>query len=375
MPVSKMKVNYNYLGDEFKNPNGIIADWKKLIKSTDFTLGRYIEKFETKFAKYIGAKHCIATNNGTDALILCLKALNVGSGDEVITVCNSFYASAGAIVAVGAKPVFCDSDNRYQICIKDLKKKINRKTKAIMPVHWGGASPNMEEILKIAKKKKIRIVEDACMGIGAKVGNLSPGNFGIINAFSMHPLKSLNVMGDGGAVATNNTKLYSWLLKYRNHGMINRDNIEFWGVNIRMQPLQAIVALHGLKKLKQVIKKRTQNAKFLDNLLSKSKLQKFITIPERIENYQETFALYMILCERRDKLKSFLESKDIETKIHYPKPLHLQKPGIISGYRKGMFKNAEMQAKKLLTLPVHQFVNKKQLNYMVKTIKEFYLKS
>ena len=243
-----------------------------------------------------------------------------------------------------------------------------------MPVHWGGASPNMEEILKIAKKKKIRIVEDACMGIGAKVGNLSPGNFGIINAFSMHPLKSLNVMGDGGAVATNNTKLYSWLLKYRNHGMINRDNIEFWGVNIRMQPLQAIVALHGLKKLKQVIKKRTQNAKFLDNLLSKSKLQKFITIPERIENYQETFALYMILCERRDKLKSFLESKDIETKIHYPKPLHLQKPGAKLGYKKGDFPIAENQAKRLLTLPVHQFIKKNQLVYMTRAIEDFYLK-
>tara|TARA_B100000989_G_scaffold287767_1_gene257709 strand:+ start:1368 stop:2474 length:1107 start_codon:yes stop_codon:yes gene_type:complete len=368
-----MKVNYNYLAEEFKNPSRIIADWKKLIKSTDFTLGRYIEKFETRFAKYIGAKHCIATNNGTDALILCLKALNIGDGDEVITVCNSFYASAGAIVAVGAKPVFCDSDNRYQICVNDLKKKINRKTKAIMPVHWGGASPNMQEILKIAKEKKIRVVEDACMGIGAKVGNLSPGNFGIINAFSMHPLKSLNVMGDGGVVATNNTKLYSWLLKYRNHGMIDRDNIEFWGVNIRMQPLQAIVALHGLKKLDSVIIKRTKNARFLDKELSKKCFKKFIVLPPRPTDFKETYALYMILCTKRDELKAYLEKKGIETKIHYPQPLHLQKPALTMGYKKGDFKNAEYQAKRLLTLPVHQFLTKGQLDHMIKCIYEFYL--
>ena len=369
-----MKVNYNYLSQEFKNPKKIIEDWKKLIKSSDFTLGMYIEKFEREFSNYIGTKYCIATNNGTDALILCLKALNVSSGDEVITVCNSFYASAGAIAAVGAKPVFCDSDDRYQMCVKDLKKKINKKTKVIMPVHWGGASPDIEEIVKISKLYNIRIVEDACMGIGANLNGSSPGTFGIINAFSMHPLKSLNVMGDGGAITTNNKNLYDWLLKYRNHGMIDRDNIEFWGENVRMQPLQAIVALHGLKKLNKVIKKRTQNAKFLDKALSCSFFRKHLILPDRFDKFQETYALYMILCEKRDELKTYLESRGIETKIHYPKPLHLQKPGLKLGYKKGDFPTAEKQSKKLLTLPVHQFLEKKQLVYMTNSIKKFYLR-
>ena len=203
-----MKVNYNYLPQEFKKPNNIIKDWKKLIKSSDFTLGKFIQKFEKKFSKYVGVKYCISTNNGTDALILCLKALKISKGDEVITVTNTFYATVGAIVAVGATPVFCDCDDRYQISIIDIEKKITKKTKAIIPVHWGGASPDMFQIMKIAQRYNLKVIEDACMGIGGTIKNKHPGTFGIINAFSMHPLKSLNVMGDGGAVVTNNFNLY-----------------------------------------------------------------------------------------------------------------------------------------------------------------------
>jgi len=294
-------VKYNYLPQEFKNTKKIFSDWKKLIKSSDFTLGFYVKKFEQEFAKFINVKYCISTNNGTDALILCLRSLGIKNGDEVITPCNSFYATAGAIVAVGAKPVFCDVDDRYQIDIKKIQELISKKTKVILPVHWAGASPDMKEIIKIAKKNKIIVIEDACMAIGARIDGKSPGSFGIVNAFSMHPLKSLNVMGDAGVLATNNKKIYNWLKKYRNHGMINRDNIDIWGVNNRMQPLQAIVAIHGLKKLNNVLKKRRKNAYYLDEKLKK--LNKFVSIPKRLKNYKETHALYMILCQNRDKLK------------------------------------------------------------------------
>ena len=179
----------------------------------------------------------------------------------------------------------------------------------------------MFRILKLAKKYKIKIVEDACMGIGGKIKGKSPGNFGDVNAFSMHPLKSLNVMGDGGMVTTNNNKIYNWLEKYRNHGMINRDKIEFWGVNNRLQPLQAIVALEGLKKINKVINIRNTNAKKMDEYLSK--LHPNVIIPKRPHGYKETFALYMCLVEKRDLLKKYLEKINIETKIHYPIPLML----------------------------------------------------
>ena len=142
-----MFVPYNYLPYEFKNPSKILKEWKKLIKTSEFTLGTYVNKFEKTFSKYIGAKYCISTNNGTDALILCLKSLGIGKGDEVITATNSFYATAGAIYAVGAKPILCDVDSRYQIETKKIKSLINKRTKAIMPVHWAGASPEMNKIL------------------------------------------------------------------------------------------------------------------------------------------------------------------------------------------------------------------------------------
>ncbi len=367
-----MKLNYNYLQQEFANPNEILSEWKKLIKSTDYTLGHYVKKFEKTFSNFIGIKYCISTNNGTDALTLCLKALNLKPGDEVITAVNTFYASVGAIEAVGATPVLCDCDDRYQIDINDIKKKITKKTKVIMPIHWGGASPNMYEIMKIAKLNNLKVVEDACMGIGASLKGRSPGTFGHVSAFSMHPLKSLNVIGDGGAVVTNDKKIYSWLLKYRNHGMVNRDTITIWGENKRMQPLQSIVAFWGLKKIKKVIKIRNINAKYYDKKLSKFK--DFIKVPRRIKGFTETFALYMILCKNRNKLKKFLEKKKIEVKIHYPKALNNQ-PAFKKfnlQRNKGKFINSDNQSKMLLTIPVHQFINKKQQDYFINCLKEFY---
>ena len=368
-----MKVPFNYLPYEFNSSYSkkIFRSWKSLIKSSEFTLGPFMEKFEKSLSRYVGAKYCIATNNGTDALILSLKALNIKDGDEVITPANSFYATTGAIVAVGAKPVFCDVDDNYQILIDDMASKITKKTKALLPVHWGGASPDMNQIMSIARQFKLKVIEDSCMAIGGKINRKSPGTFGDVGAYSMHPLKSLNVMGDGGAVVTNNKKIYSWMKKYRNHGMINRDEIEFWGVNYRMQPLQSIVAIEGLKKLNSVISKRKRNADYLSTNLSG--IKGILNIPKTKKGYRETYALYMILCENRDELMNYLLKKGVETKIHYPIPLHLQK-AYLDKYKKVKIKNVEHQAKHLLTLPVHQFLNDKHMKYIVNSIKDFYLK-
>lgn len=365
-----MNVPYNYLPMQFKNSNKIISEWKKLIKTSDFTLGKFITNFEKKFAKYIGAKYVVSTNNGTDALILCLKSIGVSKGDEVITVSNTFYATVGAIVACGAKPILVDCDDRYQINIDKIKNKINKKTKVIMPVHWGGASPNMYELMNLAKKKNLHVVEDACMGIGAKIHGKSPGTFGTINAFSMHPLKSLNVMGDGGMVATNSKKIYEWVKKFRNHGMIDRDHIDFWGVNMRLQPLQAIVALDGLRKLNKVIKKRNENAKMMDNLLSD--LAPNVLLPFRPKGYRETFALYMCLVKNRDKLLKYLHKNKIEAKIHYPVPLNKQKAAENLNLNQKDYRKVNMQAKKIITLPIHQYLSKKHITYIADKIKQFY---
>jgi dTDP-3-amino-2,3,6-trideoxy-4-keto-D-glucose/dTDP-3-amino-3,4,6-trideoxy-alpha-D-glucose/dTDP-2,6-dideoxy-D-kanosamine transaminase len=367
---NNFKVIYNYLPYEFKKNNLIFNNWKKLIKSTDFTLGKYVSIFEKNFAKFCKAKYCISTNNGTDALIIALKSLGIKQNDEVITVTNSFYATTGAIVAIGAKPVFVDCDDRYQIDINKIEKNITKKTKAILPVHWAGASPDMKKILSIAKKHKLFVVEDACMGIGGKIFDKTPGTLGDIGCYSMHPLKTLNVMGDGGAILTNNKKIFDWIIKFRNHGMIDRNNILFWGVNARMQPLQAIVANAGLKKINQIIKKRNNNAKLLDVLLKQ--LSPNVVLPPRRKFNLETYSLYMILCRKRDKLEKFLIKNGVEVKIHYPIPLHLQKASRIFKYKKGDFPVSEYQAKHLLTIPVHQFINREQIHYIINKIKEFY---
>ena len=366
------KVPYNYLPTEFNNKTSrqIFIKWRELISKSDFTLGEYVNKFEKEFSRFVGSKYCISTNNGTDALILCLKSLGVGKGDEVITVANTFYATVGAIVACGAKPILVDCDNRYQIDPDCIENKITKRTKVILPVHWGGASPEIKKIIKISKKYNLKIVEDACMGIGGKIDGKAPGTFGEISAYSMHPLKSLNVMGDGGMVVTNNKKLFLWIQKYRNHGMRDRDHIDFWGVNMRLQPLQAIVAMHRLKELRKIVKQRNVNANFLDNELSK--LYPNVVVPHRLKKNLETFSLYMCIVKKRDKLVKFLLNNKIEVKIHYPIPLNQQKASKNLNINQNEFINVNSQAKSLITLPVHQYLTKEQLSFMVKKITYFY---
>tara|TARA_B110000503_G_C7149555_1_gene414516 strand:+ start:436 stop:1554 length:1119 start_codon:yes stop_codon:yes gene_type:complete len=366
-----MKINYNYLPEEFANVDDIFVDWKELIKSTEFTLGSFVEKFEDKFKSYIGVDYCISTNNGTDALILSLKSLGIGKGDQVITVANTFYATVGAIVAVGATPVLVDCDSRFQIDVNKIEEAINSKTKAVMPVHWGGASPDMIAIKKLCDKNNIQIVEDACMGIGAKVQGQNPGTIGNVNAFSMHPLKSLNAMGDGGMVVTNDKQLAMWMKKYRNHGMVDRDHIDFWGINMRLQPLQAVVASRGLDRLSDTIIKRNKNAKILD--LGLIRLKEFVQVPERIENSTETFALYMALFKDRDGLKDYLISNEIEVKVHYPIPLNKQKAAKVNCiFNENELKNVNYQASSILTIPVHQFLLEGHMHFILEKIYTFY---
>lgn len=364
------KVPYNYLPQQFSDYDLFFNLWRPVLESGEFTLGPFVENYEKKFANYMGSKYCIATNNGTDALILALKALGIQKGDEVITPCNSFYATTGAIIAVGATPVFTDVDDRYQIDIYDLRKLINKKTKMILPVHWAGASPDMFEISEIAKENNLFVLEDACMAIGGKIQGKRPGTFSEIGAFSMHPLKSLNVAGDGGMVVTDDAELYKWMKKYRNHGMVGRDTIEFWGVNMRIQPLQAVIANYFLDHVDQFINKRNQNAIYLDSLLSD--LNDSIKIPNRPEGYLETFSLYMLLVSDRDNLIKFLIDNGVEAKIHYPVPLHLQPASINMGLNNRFLKKAEQQAKELITIPIHQYLNETHMEIVSDLIHKFY---
>ena len=365
-----MKVPYNYLPMQFSHYEDIFDEWKELINSTEFTLGPYVENFEKKFSKFIGCKHVIGTNTGTDALILALKAIGIGPGDEVISIPITFYATIGAIYAVGARPVFVDIDDRYQIDESLIATAITPKTKAILPVHWGGASPNMHAIMKIAQKHGLKVVEDACMAPGGYAHKRHAGTVGNISAWSMHPLKPLNVMGDGGMVSTDDDKLAEWMRMYRNHGMVDRNHNRIWGVNMRLQPLQAIVAGHILNTVNETVEIRIKNAQILDKGLKS--LCPFVKIPPRPNGYRETFSLYMARFERRDELKKYLIENGIEAKIHYPVPLHLQEAAKGLGYKPGDFPVSETYGQEILTLPAHQFISIELLEYTISVIKKFY---
>ena len=200
------KIKHNYLSEQFSDYKIILKKFEKIIKDNDFTLGIEVDKFENNIKKLLKQKYVVAVGSGTDALMLSLKCLGIKEGDEVITTPYTFYATIGAIVTAGAKPVFVDVNDDYNINPKLIEKKITKKTKAIMPVHWSGKICDMKNILKISKKYKIPIVEDSCHGILATYKNKLAGSFGDFGCFSLHPLKNLNVWGDGGFVVIKKKK-------------------------------------------------------------------------------------------------------------------------------------------------------------------------
>ena len=370
MADKKMKIKHNYLSEQFQNPKKIFELINDAVKFNDFTLGRYVEEFEKQFCKYQKVKYALGVGSGTDAIFLSLKALNIKEGDEVITPTYSFYATAGAIATTGAKPVYVDIKKDLNIDEEKIEKKITKRTKAIVPVHWSGRICNMKKIIQLAKKYKLHIVEDACHAILAHDDKkIFAGNFGVTGCFSMHPLKNLNVWGDGGVITTNNKKIYEKLKLMRNHGLINRNNCKLYGYNSRLDTIQAAVGLEMIKKIKKITDTRIKNANYLNNNL---KYINEIDLIEEKKDYKSVYHLYQFFCKRRDELNNFLRKNKIDSKIHYPKPLHLHDAAKKFKYRKGQFVNAESLSNKVISIPVHEFIKKKHLDYIINKIKFFY---
>lgn len=366
-----MRVPYNYLDRQFDEAEteAILGKLRALVRTGEFTIGPPVVEFERRLAAMIGVKHVIGTNTGTDALILALKAFGIGAGDEVITQVNTFYATAGAIVAVGARPVFVDVDEQYAIDEHLIEAAVTPRTKALLPVYWAGLPPAMPAIMEIARRHDLCVIEDACPAVGATYDGTPAGAFGHAAAFSMHPLKPLHVWGDGGAVATNDDRAGKWLRLYRNHGMVNRDEIATWGVNQRLQSVQAVVANHILDRVNQWVDRRIEIAERIDKGLADVPE---ITLPPRPANRRNALQLYMVRAQRRDALIRYLAAEGVEAKIHYPIPLHLQRAAQDLGYKKGDFPVAEAQAADIVTLPGHQFLTDAEVDYMIDRVRRFY---
>ncbi len=367
--TAKLPINHNYLRQQFKDSNEIFKEIKMLNFNTDYTLGKKVDIVEKKFAKITNCKYAIGVGSGTDAITLSLKSLGIKNGDEVITPSYTFYATVGAIVQSGAKPVFVDISDDLNIDISKIENSITKKTKAIVPVHWSGQICDMRKIKQIAKKHKLMIVEDACHAIQATRDGYKAGKFSDSACFSMHPLKNLNVWGDGGFIVTNSKKMYENLLLIRNHGLINRDTCKVFAGNSRLDTIQAIVADRLLKNLNKITSARINNANSFDKSFSKISQ---IEIPRRYKKSKHVFHIYVIKVKNRDKLKSYLISKGVDAKIHYPIPMHLQPAARKLKYKKGDFPISESTCKNIISLPVHEFITKRQLDYTINCIKSFY---
>ena len=366
-----MKVRYSYLKDQFNNCPELWTKLKKFVSTGDFTLGKPLLQFEKNFAKLIGTKYAVGVNSGTDAIKLCLKTLNIKQGDEVITAANTFVATIGAITELGAKPIFVDCDDTFCMNVDQIKKKITRKTKAIVPVHFTGYMTNMIKLKKLSKKYKIPIIEDACQSILGSINKKNAGTWGEFGAFSLHPLKNINVWSDGGIITTNNKIYYKYLLLLRNHGLVDRDTVKISGFNSRLDTFQSVVGNWLLPKAHSIANNRIKNAKYFDKNFSK--IQQ-ITIPPRPKNYKIVYHLYIVFAEKRDQLYRYCHSKGIEAKIHYPKPMYLQESLKYLKHKKGDFPVTDSHTKKIITFPCDQHLNKKHLDYIIKTVKNFYKK-
>jgi dTDP-4-amino-4,6-dideoxygalactose transaminase len=345
---------------------------QKVLDHSMFVMGPEVKELEEKLAKYCGMKQGIGVASGTDALLLSLRALGVGPGDEVITTTFSFFATAGVISRLGAKPVFIDIDPRsFNIDPKHIPAAITPRTKAIMPVHLYGQIADMDEIMEIARKHNIPVVEDAAQAIGAEYKGKKAGQFGIATGFSFFPSKNLGAYGDGGFIVTNDDKLAELIRKLRVHGAKPKYHHSVVGYNSRLDTIQAAVLLVKLNYLPQWHEGRREKANNYNRLLKDIKQ---IVAPFVHSHNYHIYHQYTILADNREGLKDFLKSKEIGFDTYYPLPLHLQECYRDLNYKIGDLPVSEDLAKKAISLPVFPELTIQEQEYVAATIKEFYNK-
>lgn len=368
-----MRVPYGYLDRQF---NQYMAEdiWQNKVKGIvtkgDFTLGEAVKDFEHAFAKFMGAKYCLGVANGTDALEIAMWSRAIPRGMEAIVPVNTFVASVASIITAGLKPVFVDTNDKFVIDVDKIQEKITEKTAVLLPVHFGGQPCDMITMEIIAEANNLTIIEDAAQAAGA-MSNAGPcGSIGALGCVSFHPQKNLNCWGDGGAILTDEPGHYEDLLLYRNHGMLTRDDYAFASRNSRLDSIHAAVLSHFLPKLHADNQKRIQVAKKYDQAFKKNAL-----IPQREDEIVHTYHLYLVEMhshETRNDLLKYLNYFGIEAKIHYPKPLHLQPAFKHLGYKEGDFPNAERQAKNMISLPIHQYMESAEIDYVCEKIGDFF---
>ena len=363
-----MKVKFVDLSAQHKPLEAELKEvFSRVLANGSFVLGPEVEKFEKMFATYCGAEHCVAVTNGTAALQLVLQGLGVGLGDEVITVAHTFIATAEAINAAGARPVFVDIDPvSYTMDPTKLEKAITSKTKAIIPVHLYGQPADMDAINAIAAKHNLPVIEDSCQAHGAKYKGRPTGSLGRAACFSFYPSKNLGACGEGGAVTTDDVELAKKIRMLRDHGSVKKYEHDFPAYNLRLEGIQGGVLAVKLPHLDGWNNSRRVLAARYNELFAGSK----VVTPKEMPYAHHVYHLYVIVVEDREALKKALTEQGIENGLHYPVPLHLQKAYADLGYKKGDFPVSEKVAGNHVSLPMYAELPIEHVEHVAKTIRE-----
>lgn len=393
IPLLDLKQQYDSIKQELE------PKLLEQMSSGQYIMGKTVKNLEERLEQYLNVKHAIAVGNGTDALVIALKALGIGYGDEVITTPFTFFATAESIVAVGAKPVFVDVlEDTFNIDPSKIEKEITSKCKAIMPVHLFGQPVMMDEIKSIAEKYNLYVIEDACQAIGASYKAKKAGALGDIGCFSFFPTKNLGCFGDGGLITTDNDRLATICKAYRQHGsgenglkaynLMNNSSFNdslksakdetvynsskyynyIVGHNSRLDAIQAVVLDIKLSKLDYWNNKRIEHGSFYTKSLQNTEL----SLPVIDENVDMVYHQYVVKSNKRDSLVNHLKSNGIATGMYYPIPLHMQKAFEYLDYREGDFPVAEYLAQRSFALPIYPELTMEQKEYICHIIENFY---
>lgn len=382
VPLLDLKIQYQSIKDEIEEAT------REVFESQQFILGPKVSELEELIADYCNCKFAVGVSSGTDAILISLMAEGINQGDYVITTPYTFFATVGAIVRVGASPLFVDIDkdtynmdpDKVEELFHRLDGRVKERIKAIIPVHLFGQCADMETIMKLAKRYGIKVIEDSAQAIGALYrdsnGNVhKAGSIGDYGCFSFFPSKNLGGFGDGGMVTTNNEDSYNLLKILRVHGAKPKYYHSIIGGNFRLDAIQAAVLIVKLKYLDMWTSQRIENARIYRRLFQEEDLEEHVILPvERMEIH--VYNQFVIRVKHsRDELKDYLKENGIGTEIYYPVPIHLQECFKYLGYKKGDFPISEMASDKTLALPVYPELTQEQIFFVVKKIKDFFKKS
>lgn len=368
-----MKVGrYNYLHQLGENIDPLMSDLREMLISGRYELTPEVKEFEAQLARYLGAKHVRGVNTGTDALVISLRALGIGPGDEVITQANTFYATVAAIHLVGATPVLADADDQtFLIDKRQLREAIGPKTRALLPVHLYGKPTPMNDVMALAEARGLFVIEDAAQAIGARVEGRSAGTFGHFGCFSFHPSKNLSAAGDGGAVVARDADLDEALRRQRELGQVGQNNHLAIGFNTKLDALQAKILSWKLPRLEEWNAHRRKAAGWYRERLEGLPL----SFQAQSDGETHAYHLFQVRTPQRDGLLAFLRERGIDAVIRYPTPIHLQPAFAKCGWKAGQFPVAEALARELLCLPLRPDLSLAEVDYVVQATRDFFARS